>query len=123
MPDWRALCRGPHIDLDDDGLVVRFENGRAHRVHLEETATTVEVLARVAGRAAVQHVRDLPKRIWLHNRESQLVSFHIDARGRVGARGWAAKAGLTAEELQLVVRRVAAESDRLEFLLTGRDVE
>lgn len=62
-------------------------------------------------------------RLWRHNRAAQLVSFRIDTRGRVYAEGWIPKAGLTAQEFQLVLRRVAAESDRLEFLLTGRDMD
>ena len=33
------------------------------------------------------------------------------------------RAGLTAAEFRLVVRTLAVECDRLEFTLTGRDVE
>lgn len=57
------------------------------------------------------------------NRVAQLVSFRVDARGRVVASGWISKAGVTATEFLLVLRRVAVESDRLEFLLTGKDRE
>jgi hypothetical protein len=39
------------------------------------------------------------------------------------AEAWIPKAGLTAEEFQLYVRTVALESDRFEYVLTGKDVE
>ena len=64
-----------------------------------------------------------PLRPWRYNRAAQLVNFRIDTRGRVCAEGWVPKAGLTAEEFQLVLRRVADESDRFEFMLTGKDIE
>ena len=121
--DWRALCVGPCIEVDGDYVVVTFESGRAHRVQIRETGSAFEIHAVVARAAAVSAVPDLPLRIWRHNRGAQLVGFRIDERGRVRAEGWAPKAGLTREEFMLVLRRVAAEGDRLEFLLTGRDVE
>jgi hypothetical protein len=71
----------------------------------------------------VRDVTELPLRVWRHNRAAQLVGFRIDTPGRVYAEGWVAKAGLTAEDFQFVLRRVAAESDRFEFILTGKDVE
>lgn len=118
---WRTLCRGLRTTVEGDEVVVFFENGRSHRVSLAETTDTVELQAVVAGAAAVRDVPDLPLRIWQHNHAAQLVSFRIDERGRVRARGWMPKAGLTQEEFQLMLSRVASESDRLEFLLTGRD--
>ena len=124
MPSsWRSLCEGPQIQFDGDDIVVSFENGRKHRVRLHETESAFEVHAIVAKAASVREITDLPLRVWLHNRAARLVSFRIDTRGRVYAESWVPKAGLTAEELQHVVRRVAAESDRLEFLLTGKDIE
>ncbi len=121
--EWHKLCRGARLDLDGEDVLVSFENGRKHRVRVREMEDVFELHAVVARAAAVRDVADLPIRIWRHNRAAQLVSFRIDARDRVYAEGWVPKAGVTAEEFQLVLRRVAAESDRLEFLLTGRDVE
>jgi len=123
MPDWRALCTGPHLAIEGDDVVVAFDGGRTHRVRVRETDEVYEMHALVAGAAAVRKVPDLALRVWRYNRAAQLVGFRIDVRERVWAEGWVAKAGLTAEEFQLVLRRVAAESDRFEFLLTGKDVE
>jgi hypothetical protein len=121
--EWRAFCRGDRLKVDGDDIVVGFENGRRHRVQVHETDEIYELHALVARAAAVSSIPDLPLRIWRHNRAAQLVSFRIDTRGRVYAEGWVSKAGLEPQEFQLVVRKVAAESDRLEFLLTGRDIE
>ena len=120
---WRSLCSGSQFELDGDDVVVRFENGRSHRARVKECDDVIEIHALVARAAAVNDVADLPLRLWLRNRSTQLVSFRIDSRGRVCAEGWVPKPGLTAEELQYVLHHVAAESDRLEFILTGKDVD
>lgn len=121
--EWRALCRGDRLKIDGDDIIVGFDNGRSHRVQVHEADEIYELHALVARAAAVESIPDLPLRIWRHNRAAQLVSFRIDTRQRVYAEGWISKAGLEADEFQLIVRKVAAESDRLEFLLTGRDTE
>ncbi|MFY2559477.1 hypothetical protein ACN469_17725 [Corallococcus terminator] len=121
--DWRTLCRGSRVTIDGDDVIVRFENERSHRVRIHETEDVFEFHAVVARAATVRDVQDLPLRLWRYNRAAQLVGFRLDTRGRVYAEGWIPKAGLTAEEFQLVLRHVAAESDRLEYLLTGRDTE
>ena len=124
MPtDWRALCTYSRIDFEGDDVIVDFENGRKHRVRIRETENSLELHAIVARAGAVKGIDGLPLRVWLRNRATQLVSFRIDTRGRVYAEGWVPKAGITADEFEFVVRRFAAESDRFEFMLTGRDVE
>jgi hypothetical protein len=60
---------------------------------------------------------------WLQNRSSRLVTFTLDTRQRIRAHAWVPKAGLTRTEFQLVLRHLAAASDRMEFLLTGKDAE
>ncbi len=121
--EWRAMCDARRMQVDNDDILVTFDNGREHRVHVVETVDTLEIHAIVARVAAIREVPELALRIWRHNRSAQLVSFRQDTRGRIAAQGWVPKVGLTAEEFRLVVQRVAAESDRLEFILTGRDVE
>ena len=121
--EWRRLCRGSHFEFEGDDVIVRFENGRSHRVQLHETDDAFELHCVVARSIAGRSHRDLSLWIWRVNRAAQLVSFRIDARGRVVASGWMPKAGVTAQEFQMVLRRVAVESDRLEFLLTGKDRE
>jgi hypothetical protein len=52
-----------------------------------------------------------------------LVGFRIDRQHRLVGEAWIPKAGLVAEEFQLYVRMLAAECDRFEYALTGKDVE
>lgn len=121
--NWRAFCQGRQFSIDGNEVTVNFESGRHHRVCIEETDETIELHALVAKAAAAKMVADLPLRIWRHNRASQLVGFRQNSRGAVVANGWVAKAGLSKAEFLVVLHRVAAESDRFEFLLTGRDAE
>ena len=121
--DWRTLLRDSEFELDGEDVIVGFRNDRSHRVRVREIEEAFEFHAVVAGAGAVREVPGLALRIWRHNRSAQLVSFRIDARDRVYAVGWVPKAGLTAQEFQTVLCCVASESDRLEFLLTGRDAE
>lgn len=121
--DWRALCRGSRVELDGDGVLVRFESGRSHRVQVCEADDTYEFHTIVARSSAGYNARELSLWIWRLNRTAQLVSFRIDTRGRVVASGWVSKTGVTAAEFLTVLRRVAIESDRIEFLLTGKDKE
>ncbi len=119
----QRFCQGGPFFFDGNAVTVNFENGRHHRVCIEETDETIELHALVAKAAAVKTLADLPLRIWRHNRASQLVGFRLDRRGSVWARAWVGKRGLTREEFLVVLRRVATESDRFEFLLTGKDAE
>lgn len=121
--DWRRLCKGPGLSVEDDVVTVTFENQRSHRVRIQETEATIELHALVARASNVLQPESLPLRIWRHNRAAQLVGFRLDARNSVRAEGWVAKAGLEAQEFQHVLRRVASESDRFEFILTGKDTE
>jgi len=121
--EWQVMCDPRCMEVDTEDVLVKFDNGREHRVRVVETDKTLEIHAIVARAAAVRDVSGLALRVWRHNRAAQLVSFRVDTRGRVAAQGWIPKVGLTSKEFRLVVERVAAESDRLEFILTGRDVE
>lgn len=124
MAEWRRWCR--HVrdfELDDAGLTVRFTSGRKHRVAIQEDVDHYDLFAVVARRAQLAAVDHLPERLWRLNRATQLVSFKTDRHGRVVATSWLPKAGLTPEEFQRAARRLAAESDRVELLLTGKDWE
>lgn len=124
MDDWRQMCRGvPGISVEGDAVVVAFADGRHHRVEVRETDETYELRGIVARKAELEGVPDVAIRAWRRNRTAQLVGFRIDQRGRLVGEGWTPKAGLAAQELLLLLRRVAAECDRFEYILTGKDRE
>jgi hypothetical protein len=130
MPaDWHKLCRAPDLEILGDTVVVRFqESARRQIVQVRETEDAYElqsVASRLGTESPAEHTaRAL--RIWQRNRRARLVAFRIegDRRGlRLVGEAWAPKAGLTAEEMQMYVRRLAAEADRMEYLMTGDDRE
>jgi len=121
--DWRLLCKATGLTVDGDHVAIALDDGRWHRVAVSEKSDAYRLTAIVAGRAVLSQVADAPIRIWLRNRETQLVGFSIDRRGRLKAEAWVPKAGLSAEELRLYLRTVAAEADRFKFALTGEDAE
>lgn len=124
MPrEWTRLCKGAGFAVDGDEIEVRFANERHHRVRVDDEGDAFRVVGVVARRAAVEGIKNVALQAWRRNRSTQLVGFRLDERGRLVGESWVPKAGLSSEEFATYVRRVAAECDRLEYLLTGRDTE
>jgi hypothetical protein len=120
---WEGLCRAEDLRVEGAQIEVKFADGRGHRVAVEDDGEAYGLKAFVVRRAVVEAIPDLPVRVWIRNRATQLVGFRIDRQDRLVAEAWVPKVGVTAEEFQVYVRTVARESDRFEFVLTGRDVE
>jgi len=121
--DWQRFCTGAGLTVDGDQVAVSLDDGRRHTVAISEHSDGYRLAAIVARAAVLSRVVDAPIRIWRWNRETHLVGFRIDRRRRLAAEAWVPKPGLSSEEFQLYLRSVAAEADRFEFVLTGRDVE
>lgn len=124
MPaDWTKLCRDKTFAVDDAGVTVTLADQRQHRIEVRDAGDAYELLGIVARAAEVRKHPDLPLHAWRRNCTSQLVGFRVDRRQRLVGEAWVPKAGLTAAELKLYVQHLAAACDRLEFLLTGADLE
>lgn len=122
--DWRDLSRKAGLVVGGEAIEMRFSGERSQLVYVvEEDSETNWIWTVVAGRAAIQDVKDLELRAWIRNRFVDLVDFRIDRDGRLICEAAVATAGLKAEEWGLYVRTVAQAADRLEYLLTGRDIE
>lgn len=121
--DWAALCAAPDFGREGSDVVVSFGDGRSQRVSVAEDGDVYVLSSFVVRRETVANTPDLALQVWKRNRAVALVGFRIDQRERLLGEAWVPKVGLTAEEFQLYVRTVAAECDRLEYLLTGRDKE
>jgi hypothetical protein len=102
-------------------VLVDLQDGRRHRVTVDDMDDSYRLTAVVAGAAVAGGIGDLPIRTWQRNRGTELVGFRIDKRGRLIGESWVPKAGLSAAEFQLYIHTVAAECDRYEFELTGKD--
>jgi hypothetical protein len=121
--DWPRLCRAKDLLVDGRYVDVVFADQRRHRVSVADEGEAFRLSAVVARQALVRSTPELATRAWRRNRATTLVGFQIDERGRLIGETSVPKLGLTAEEFQLYLRGVAAECDRFEYLLTGRDVE
>lgn len=121
--DWRRLCRAEGLQVQGDGVTVSFHGERRQRVRVLEADGAFLVYAVITGPAATRDLQDPALLAWQRNCLSRVVGLRVDDRGRLIGQAWVPLAGLEAHEFQLCVRTVAAESDRVEHLLTGRDVE
>ena len=119
--DWRRFCRRREFAVSGKEILVNLHDGRRHRVLVEDMDEAYRLTAIVVRSGSVSGVDDFPLRTWERNRETELVGFRIDARGRLVGESWVPKAGLSASEFQLYVYAVAAECDRYEYELTGND--
>jgi hypothetical protein len=121
---WKELTRAAGLEVRGETIHVRFGDERGQQVHVaEEEPGTIRVWTVAARRAAVQRLDNPELYAWLRNRLVDLVDFRVDREGQLIGEASVATPGLTAEEWALHVRTVARASDRLEYLLSGRDVE
>lgn len=124
MPrEWTRWCKRAGLRVDGNLITVQFGDERRHQVRLHEEGDALRLVGVVARPTALQTAEAIALRSWRRNRSTQLVGFRIDDRGRLVGEAWVPTAGLTEDELVTYVHHVAAECDRLEYLLTGRDTE
>lgn len=112
-----------------DAVVCWFgERGasRRHAVRVAEEPQGIRFEATIATRSAVDQLNarwSVYRWAWRRNRGNAIVGFRIDPRGRLIAEAVAPTIGLTAAEFESYLMAVAAEADRMELVLTGRDVQ
>ena len=124
MTDWQRMCRGETaFSLEEDAIVVVLADERRHRVEIEDLGDAYQLRGIVARRSVVDALQDCVLRAWRRNRATQLMGFRLDHRGRLIGEAWVPKAGLKRDEFVMYIRTVAAECDRFEYVLTGKDRE
>jgi hypothetical protein len=121
--DWKKLCRTAGLVVEGEAVHVGLPGDRGHRVVVRDEGETLELSGVVVGKKGLKNLEGAAVAAFRRNRTSQIVGFRIDARDGMVGEAWLSKHGLTAAELVLHVRSVAAECDRLEYLLTGKDDE
>lgn len=99
---------------------------RRHTMRVVEEARGVRFEATITSKAQVDALTEqwnVFQWAWRRNRGNAIVGFRIDTRGRLLAEAVAPNIGLTAAEFENYLLAVAAEADRMELVLTGRDVQ
>ncbi len=120
--EWMAWCHGGNLHLDGEVLEVLLSEGRKQRIRVHEEEEELVLTSRAAQAADASDLERLSLRLWERNRSTSLVGFRIDVRGHVIAESVLPRLGLTRSEFQVAVRSLAEEADRLEFLLTGKNL-
>lgn len=119
VANWEKLYRGARGKVDAPHIDVALGNERAHRVQVDEVEGGLQVTGVVIRRGGASHAINA----WLRNRSASIVGFRIDLKERLVGTAFVPFAGLTPGEFQSSVFAVAAECDRFEAILTGKDQE
>lgn len=123
LESWKNLARARDIEIDSKGILVRFADGRSHQVMVIEQADHFLLRGLVVRDAATRFNSEPMLSAAIRNRQLRLCGLSVDAKGSLWGQCTVPRAGLNGSEFQLCARHLAAECDRLEYLLTGRDRE
>jgi hypothetical protein len=123
--DWKRLVReaGYRISAGDE-IEVRLPGGTRQVITVSEQGEALRCTSVIVGPKTLSAAAepDSPLRYaWSRNRLSDLVSFGVDAGGRLIGEAWVPTAGLTAEEIGIYLHELARVCDWHEFRLTGSD--
>ena len=114
-------------EVHTDQIRVEVRGGSRHQIIAMEQRDhlyvfTSVVLGTRSVTKDVQQWRRLARLVWERNALHQLVTFRFDRRNRLVGQIQHQADFLDPEELELYVNTLARECDRLEYLLTGRDL-
>ena len=128
-----ALLRGAthlpnsSIAVDWDGSVARLTlgNARSQRVQITERGDHIVFESVVLSARQTRSMRtdEVASVVWERNQQTDVVAFGWDSAGRLVGRIDQLAATLNVEELWFYLEVLAQQCDRLEWLLTGEDVQ
>ena len=99
--------------------------GRGQRIRVSREGRQYVFSTLVLGAAAAgltpESRRDLAIRVWTRNAKTELVNFMFDQADRLVGEIRHLADHLDAAELAIYLRVLAAEGDRFEYVLTGKD--
>ena len=109
---------------EEGRITVEFRNERSHKVQYRLSGDQYTFRSAVATARVVDEVGHtrVAREILLRNRVAECVGFRLTPRGRLEALVRQRASTLHRDELIYYVCQLAREADRLEYLLTGRDV-
>jgi hypothetical protein len=121
--EWRSISKKEKLKVEGETITFAMEDGRTQRVTISENDKEFILSSIVVRRKIVEDNPDIPMEAWIKNRSMQLIGFRIDDAKRLVAEVWLPKVGLTSDEFLFRLKMLAAEADRYEYILTGKDVE
>ena len=129
LREWLRSLDRQRFDVGESAVTCWFGpkgGSRRHEVRLIDEGQQLRLEATIATRSHVDEMEQhdsVYRWAWRRNRGNAIVGFRIDGRGRLIAEAVAPNIGLTGEEFQVYLLAVASEADRMELVLTGRDVQ
>ena len=120
---WHRLAKATDITIEPSGMLIRFTDGRSHRLRVLDHDDHWLLRGLVVRHAALAFDSEPMLAAASRNRQMQLCGLSVDEKAHLTAHCVVPKAGLKPDEFKLLARHLAAECDRLEYLLTGRDRE
>jgi len=104
-------------------LWVEFLDGRQQRVFIDQKSKYYKIWSIVLHRSKVEGYGEvnLIQYVWNKNRQTDVVDFYIDKKGRMVGSILQLAETIDYDELVFYIHILAKESDRLEFLLSGKD--
>ena len=114
-------------EVHDDRIRVEVRGGSRHQIIAIERCDRLYVFTSVVlgTRSVTKDVRRwrrLVRLVWERNARHQLVTLRFDHRDRLVGQIQHQADFLDPEELELYVNALARQCDRLEYLLTGKDL-
>jgi hypothetical protein len=120
--EWRGLSSRAGLAVDDTSVKVTFRDQRRQTITIDpEVDGSIRLWTVVAWPAEMRKLASPFLMAWRRNRLSELVGFAIDRRGRLVGEAFVPAKSLSLDEWEFQVRSVAEASDRLQYLLTGKD--
>ena len=103
---------------------ISFPNGRSQTVYVARQGDRYLFTSRVMGSTRVRELSlwDLARCIWVRNRGTDVVELALDESGRLIGRIEQVAETLDRAELKYYLTELAQKCDRLEYVLTGRDL-
>lgn len=105
-------------------LSVEFLSGRQQRIYIDRKGAYYKIWSISLHKSKVQEIGEtkIIQDLWFKNRQTDVVGFCIDKKGRlVGSIQQLAEA-IDKEELIFYIHILAKECDRLEYLFSGKDL-
>lgn len=111
------------ITLTGNDIMLEFSGGRKQLVNVSYRGTQYRLTSIVLKRAYVEKIGKykLLPRVWLRNRETNLVTFSLDKHGRLIGCIEQPSETAEADELLYYLEHLAIECDELQYLLRGME--